>query len=221
MEGLMTRAAVLAAILVATFAWVHYTPEKQYEKVTEDQMLDWAPKLVNGMSFKPSGEDSRFSYKMDEVTYKTLHPFGIVARIYSDGVNEFDAVMIMSRERYSFHDPRVCFTAQNWNIDTMEPAVIETKSRGQVPISFLKMTNTKTQEKKVAAFFYKGPGSKFFGSTQTLKIAMFMERLFGGDDFEGVFYRMIPITSGINEEQFKKFVGDFLDSAKESSKGRM
>lgn len=217
----MTRAIVLVAILGATFAWVQFTPEKQYEKVTEDQMLKWAPPEVNGMRFRPAAEDARYSYKMDKVTYQTLHPFGIVARVYSDGDRDYDAVMIMSRERYSFHDPRVCFSAQNWNIDAMEPATISTKTRGEVPISFLKMTNTKTQEKKVAAFFYKGPGNKFYGSTQTLKIAMFFERLLGGDDFEGVFYRMIPVSSGITEDQFKTFVGNFLDASKASSNGRM
>lgn len=221
MEGLMTRAIIVAAVIAGVGTYFSNMPEKAYEKVTEDQMLQWAPEKVDGMSYVRDLQDPRYTYKMDDVTYNTLKPFGIVARTYTDGMHDFDTVMIMSRERKSFHDPRVCFGAQNWNLENLVPATVKTKTRGEVPITLLSMVNSKTQQKKSAAFFYKGPHGNFYGSTQKLKIAMLVERFKGGSSFEGVFYRVIPGNVNTTKDELLAYIGNFLDAANESSKGRM
>lgn len=218
MEGLNTRSMFLACVMASAGAWVMFSSKVDTLKRTEDELLAMAPMKVAGMDYLPAAEDGRFSYKMDEMTYRVLAPFGIVARQYTDGVKGFDAVLIASRSKASFHDPRVCFSAQGFTLEKMIPSTVVTKSRGTVPITLITMTSDKMRN-QLAAFFYRGPGGKFYGSTQKLKLALLWEQFSFGKDIDGVFYRVFPTNETTTEEELKKFIGDWLDAANESSKG--
>ncbi len=219
MEGLIKRAFVIAGVLIASGILINVTRPREYRQKTEDELIAMMPTKVNNMPFMVDhmGTDPRISYKMDPVSYNTLKPFGIVCRIYTDGVKKYDAVVIASRSRDSFHDPRVCFSAQGWTIERFQRAEIKTESRGVVPITLVGMSSSQ-EKNKLAAFFYRGPRGTFYGSTQGLKWGMFVEKFRGGDDIDGVFYRFIP-REGVTEEEFLKFMANFLDAAKESSGG--
>lgn len=218
MEGLMKRVFVLCAVFAAFGLLIFGTSRKDFKKKTEDELISMAPLTVGNMAFTPSPTDHRITYRMDEVTYKTLNPFGIVARRYNDGDKHFDAVLIASRSRASFHDPRICFTAQGWTIEKQSNEVVQSKKRGKVPITLVEMRH-QDGRRNMAAYFYKGPGGKFYGTTQGLKWGMFFEQLRGGDDIDGIFYRFIPDYERATIDEFKDFIGKYLDYAEESSKG--
>jgi hypothetical protein len=216
MEGLIQRTFVIGAVFAIAGAWFTFGTKIRDDKKTEDQLIEWAPTRVAGMDFVPGPDDPRVSGRQPEVVYNTLKPFGIVQRMYSDGKTEYDAVVIASRSKDSFHDPRVCFSAQGWTIEKFDPSFVATKSRGNVPITMIQMSSDRARH-KMAAFFYKGPGGKFYGTTQTFKMSLFTEILKLGQDIDGVFYRFIPVSGDPTEEQFKQFIADYLDAAKVSS----
>ncbi|MBS1706985.1 MAG: exosortase-associated EpsI family protein [Armatimonadetes bacterium] len=219
MEGLIKRAYVLAGIFVLSGALVMATkPKNNYERKSEEDLIALAPTQVGSMHFvkDPSGKDERITYKMDPTTYQVLQPFGIVARVFTDGTNTYDAVVIASQSRASFHDPQVCFSAQRWVITAYSPITVHTKTRGDVPVMRVLMSN-ETDKNRLAAFCYRGPSGKFYASTQGLKIGMFLDQFMGKDKIYGVFYRFMVNSPNTTEDEFKKFIGDYLDAAKASS----
>lgn len=211
----------LAVIMLGFGAWIHTTkPKVDTQRRTEQELIDMAAPTVMGMDYirAQSPVDEGMSYRMDEATYKLLAPFGIVARQYSNGADMYDAVLIASRSRASFHDPRVCFSGQGWTLEKFTSAKVKTKTRGEVPITLITMSSAQARN-RLAAFFYKGPKGEFFGSTQALKWALFREQMRMGDDLDGVFYRVIPMTDGVTPDQLTTFIGEWLDELKVSSKG--
>ena len=133
------------------------------------------------------------SYRMNDITYKMLAPFGIVARQYTtrDG-KVFDVVLIASESRASFHDPRICFSGSGWTIADQRTAEVQTRTRGTVPVMIVTMENGQKRD-QMAAFFYRGP-SGFQASTRGLKWDMFVKRLFNNPDVEGVSIGSSPST---------------------------
>lgn len=217
MEGLKKRIYFVALALILVGAFNTYAGiSSAGEPKTEAWMEERAPDVVMNMGYAPSAENPEQSYRMDESTYKTLTPFGIVARSYSGKAGEYDAVLIASRSRSSFHDPRVCFTAQRWKILEEKPITIETKTRGIVPATLVIMEGPRTRQ--IAAYFYRGP-TGFKGSTVQLKFDMFWQRLLGRSDVDGVFYRFIPGNTDCTEEELKQFIAEYLEEAKKSSGG--
>ncbi len=174
-------------------------------------------------SANSSTENTLYSYKMDEVTYTTLDPYGIVARIFvHEKTREaYDAVVVASQSKDSFHDPRVCFSAQGWAISNQWVVLVDTKTRGKVPVTLVAMDGPDARN-KLAAFVYRGPGG-FYGNTQRLKIAMFIEQMMGGDQLSGVFYRFIPQNLDPNDPnqayKLQVFIGEFIDAANGASDG--
>ena len=99
--------------------------------------------------------------------------------------------------------------------------MVETETRGTVPVTLVLMDGPDDRN-KIAAFLYKGPGG-FYGSTQRLKVAMFLEQMKGGDDLDGAFYRFIPLNLAPDDPdpttKLKRFVAAFVDAANQASGG--
>lgn len=216
-KGVMTRTFAVAGIFLATGAFLYFSPKTQYETKTEDQLIAMAPERVGNFGFVRGYEDPRVSYRMDQSTYDVLDPFGIVARRYAQGSRVYDMVLVASTSKDSFHDPRVCFSAQGWTLEKFEPDTVKTETRGEIPITIITMSGP-TGRNKLAAFWYRGPG-QFYGNTQRLKLGMFLEKFRGGKDIDGVFYRVIPDYNGATKESLKGFIAKYLDAAKVSSNG--
>jgi hypothetical protein len=223
MEGLKKRALVAVAVLLVAGTAIAFSKRSSGDKKTEEWMLDHVPMTFGKYTAQSSAENPKYSYKMDEVTYKTLQPYGIVARVFvhEDTKEEYDAVVIASESKDSFHDPRVCFSAQGWSLSNQWIEVVDTKTRGKVPVTLVVMDGA--ERNRVAAFLYKGPGNKFYGNTQRLKVAMFFEQMKGGKHIEGVFYRFIPTNLDPNDKdqttKVKRFIAEFVDAVNETSGG--
>lgn len=219
MERLTKRAVALGVVFIALGGVFMTLARADKISRTENWMEEKAPMSFGAYKVRrdPDNPDSTVSYRMDEMTYKTLVPYGIVARIFESATESFDAVVIASSDKDSFHDPRVCFTAQGWVIDSEETATLKTKTRGEVPVTLAKL-NHKDKGRRWTVFFYKGPAG-FTATTSALKIQMLSHQLATLKNAEGVFYRFIPIYESTTQDQLMSFVADWLDQANKSSDG--
>jgi hypothetical protein len=223
MEGLKKRSIAVIGLLLVAGLLITLGTRAPSEPKTEQWLLDNSPKELQGFTMVRGSESDDYSYRMDERTYGELAPYGIVARVYRNPETgeEYDVVLIASRSKDSFHDPRICFTAQGWALSNQWSEPIETKTRGTVSATMTTMDGTGGHN-KIAAFIYRGQG-EFYKSTSDLKIGMFIEQFKGGNDLDGVFYRFIPQHEREDQNQqaaeLKRFIAQFLDAANEFSKG--
>jgi hypothetical protein len=222
MEGLKKRSIIVVGVMLAAGMFIMLGSKKEEDKKTEQWMIDNSPRTVGNFVMRGGRESADYSYKMDERTYGELDPFGIVARIYENPETgeEYDVVIIASESKDSFHDPRICFTAQGWSINDQWSASVETKTRGT---AYMTVTNMDGPEhNKLAAFLYRGQG-QFYKTPGDLKWGMFRETVLFGDDLDGVFYRFIPLHNykdrELTEKQLKQFIADYLDEANKVSNG--
>jgi len=215
MERLKLRTYGLGATLVVFGAVLLLTKEANAAPKTEEWMVTQSPDRVESVQYQP-GDVPGMSYKMDKVTYDTLHPFGIVSRVYNTPDGQFDAVLIASRSKNSFHDPRVCFSGQGYTLEDQKIIKIPTQSRGEVPATFTHLGGRNGG--RYAIFCYKGPNG-FVDTTMGLKVSMFLHELLQAQSSDGVFYRFIAMDDGAEPDKLIKFVGAYLDEANKSSKG--
>lgn len=217
MEGLTKRTYIFAALCAVLGIGLFLAPNQVMAKKTESWMEQQVPDQVNGWRFVPGNENPMQSYKMGESTYTTLRPFGIVARNYEKEGRMIDVVLIASNDYESFHDPRVCFTSQQYEIKKESVDKIQTRTRGTIRATVADM---RTRDRETSTiFFYKGPTGGFHALPRDLKLNIFYSMLTGNKNMDGVFYRFIPITPDISEEDLKAFVVDYLETVKETSNG--
>lgn len=219
MEGLRKRTLIIAVGFIAVGLGFRALARSPQPTRTESWMEKVTPKEIPGYRMEQSAENPEVSYKSPDMVYDTLVPYGIVARVFTEekGVKSFDVNVIASSTKDSFHDPRVCFTAQGWNIDKETNAVVKTKTRGDVPVTLAEMSHAKLG-KHPAVFFYKGPDG-FTPTTAGLKIQMLKHQFLTLKDQEGTFYRVIALRSDSTTEDLLKFTGEWLDEANKVSDG--
>lgn len=216
MEGLKLRAFVVAGVLLAMGAIVGLSAQPvSAGGKSEDWMKEQALTKVGAYRMETSHDDPGVTYRMPQSTYDVLVPYGIVARVFRHENQSYDVVLIASRDRRSFHDPRVCFSAQNYQIESEETIEIPTKTRGTIPATLAKMKGPNGPT--VAVFFYRGPHG-FHASTMGLKWALLFDQLKGKSDLDGVFYRIIP-SGDLSTDKLVRFIGMYMDESGRHSKG--
>lgn len=212
----MRKPLIQIAVVLSFFGLgLNFAPRPKQVERTSEEIEKMVPlKLSNYTTALEAGKS--VSYEMGKEVYDVLHPWAIVARIFTKGEEEYDVVAIASRNKDSFHDPQVCFTAQDWKLTNQRFATVVTKSRGNVPVTLVDME--KNGEKKIALYFFKTTQG-YIGGIQEVKLKMMTYKFkhFGKDD-EGAFIRVIP-TKVVDEELLKKFTGQWIDAAVKSSKG--
>jgi len=230
MERLKLNVYIVCGLLLATAAWSQYSPKP--EKIagkTEAWLEEVAPKTVGDFSFLPDrsqpDSDPLCSYKDPKEVYDSLAPtIGILARVYQSGAQAFDTTLIASRDRVSFHDPRVCFTAQGWVIGDEQQITIPTQTRQEIPATMVQLTGPDGKP-GIAVYFYKGPRG-YYGSTTRFKIALLMDQLKGRADLDGIFYRFIPMAmldkdqvTQADKDRLIQFISQYMDEAGQKSGG--
>jgi len=210
-KSLKVRAYAVGALFLAFGALVFAAPKpKQVAGKTEQWMEQMTPTAIGNYKLLST-------YKMEPSTYQELQPYGIVSRIYGNGKQAYDVVLVASNRKTSFHDPRVCFPAQGWQFETQKKVNIVTGTRGAIPVSIISMEGQDGSQ-QFAAFFYRGRRG-FYASPQALSWAMFLDQFAGRSDSEGVFYRFMPKDPNTTEADMSKFIADFVDAANTSSGG--
>lgn len=219
-----TRALVAVVVILLAGLSIALTKKDIPDTMDESDMLEISARDLDGYRMVGSVENPDYSYRMDEVTYRTLEPYGIVARVFENEQTgeRYDVVLIASRSKDSFHDPRVCFSAQGWALTNQWMDTVKTETRGDLPVTIALMDGL-SGKGKMAAFLYKGPG-RFYGSTKELKLGMFLEQMKGGADLDGAFYRFIPMHTNPNQtemlEDLKRFIAQYMDESNRASGGK-
>ncbi len=210
----------MAAVIGACGAFTMYVPPKRSKPITETWMAEHAPTTVAGYTFNPANADpdapAGCSYRMTKSTYDTLKPSGICARQYTGGNKTYDVVLIASDNSVSFHDPRVCFTATGWTISHERHIDIPTKAHGNVPVTLVQMDGD--GKKSSALYFYRSP-SGYESVARKMRWDMLLGELLHGRNDQGVFYRFIPMSDNITDDELKTFVAEYLDEANRVSEG--
>ncbi|HEY3782689.1 MAG TPA: exosortase/archaeosortase family protein [Fimbriimonadaceae bacterium] len=210
-KSLKTRAFAVGALLTLTGGILYAAPKpKPLPGRTEAWMESIAPSLIG--DYKVTS-----TYKMEPSTYSELQPYGIVCRIFGNGKESYDVTLVASNRKSSFHDPRVCFPAQDQSIDDQHQVLLQTATRGVIPITVISMTEGDTKNKELAAFFYRGPKG-FYATPQALSWAMLKDQFFGTND-EGVFYRFMPQNPNATEDQMEAFIKEYMDQSGKISGG--
>jgi hypothetical protein len=218
MNALKGRTYGLAAFLaLAGGAAFLFGGNASASRKDEKFMEARAPGIIPGyrMELGPNGNTS-CTYKMDEGTYKALHPFGIVARQFSNAVNTFDVVLISSDSHESFHDPKICFSAQGWTLGDEKEVDIDVPGRGKIPFTVVQMAGPKSTS--VAAYCYRGPRG-FVPSSKRLQLDMFAEVLTGNKPMDSTFYRFMPASAGAGLPELEEFIKTYMATAPGESGG--
>ncbi len=208
---------MLGALLLAGGIVVAKMPPSSRSAVDENRMETLAPASVQQCVYLPGDEDPGQSYKMGKETYDTLDPSGIVARLYNVGGKTYDVVVIASDSSKSFHDPRVCFTASGWSITKESEVQLKTKTRGIVPMTFVKMSGAGMMERS-AIYGYRSPNG-FVAQARAMRWEMFIGQVLKARNDMGVFYRFIPQSGDISDQELTDFAASYLDEANQASKG--
>jgi hypothetical protein len=217
MNGIQTRAYIVAGLMFGVGVLGLLGKGQAAARKTETFLEGKAPVTVPGYQMVPGPEGGlRYTYKMDAGTYKTLKPYGIVARQYTDGGATFDAVLITSDSHESFHDPKICFSAQGWSFRELREETIEVPGIGTVPLTIAEMDGPRSRT--VAAYTYRGP-SGFVANPKRLQIDMFREVLAGRPAEDATFYRFMPVTPGVGVEGLRDFIKAYMVAARKSSGG--
>jgi hypothetical protein len=216
LEGLKKRAYGLAVMFFVGGLLAHLATPAEASGHDEKWMEKAAVSHVGRFAMVPGPDPSEsVTYKMDPVTYKELAPQGIVCRDFEDGASLFDVVLVASQAKDSFHDPRVCFTAQGWQLDQESQADVPT-SRGTFPVTVARIRSENGE--RWAAFGYRTPYG-FTGSTNQLKLQMFKYSLMHSQSGAGVFYRFIGMSSDITRESLLKFIQSYMNASAKVSQG--
>ena len=212
---------VLVALCVAVGTFANFRSTiSGYVRPTEDEIAVLVPPVVDDYRFRPGEGDQLHSYKMDEVTYEMLNPFGIVGRTYIKNNEVIDAVLIASDDPDSFHDQEWCFKGQNWTINSREIVQVETEEFGKIPFIQLNMTNDRNIT-TYAMFTFKGPENKFYPSFRDMWWDFTVRGLTSGTPPKGSFYRFIAGTPEVTKDKLESFAARYVDETHRYSKGKV
>jgi hypothetical protein len=215
-EIVNARIYALAAIFAAFGIAMAFRPAATEIHRTEEWLLNGTPLSVDGYTAQPGPDGTTQTYRMPEDTYKLLQPFGIMTRIYGEGLRHFDVVVIASNTRNSFHNPEHCFPGQFWTISDEHTVNIATRSRGTVPVTVMRASQG--DRNVYAAFCFKGPKG-LVASQSELYMQWSLASFLSGQPQEGAFYRFMALENDTTADQLIKFAGDYLDRVHETSRG--
>ncbi|MBX3118003.1 MAG: exosortase-associated EpsI family protein [Fimbriimonadaceae bacterium] len=185
---------------------------------TESWMESSLPKQIGKFTMVYSDGGTEQTYKMPESTYNELVPYGIVCRVYRAGEDVIDVVVISSNKKESFHDPKVCFTAQGWTFGTLNEEPIKT-SKGDIRATVASMSNQDGRTSQTI-FFYKD-ADNYYAAPQGMTFNMLKRRLLFKPNSDGVFYRFIGVSPSVTKEKLQAFISDYLAESERTSDGKL
>lgn len=192
MKSRVKLVLILFAVVGVAALFLH---SKQYPEKTEAWMEDAVPEQLAGYQFETSSKTNPAA-KMDPMTYDILKPFGIVTRVYADDEgHRLEFVVIAGNSRKSFHDPQVCFSAQNWRLINPGLQYIDVPALGgKIPATVMGID--RPGAKGVAMYFYNGPMG-FRHSPLYIPFDLTFAKLLMKDNADAQFFRFLltPATT--------------------------
>lgn len=189
------------------------------ERRNEAWLESMVPQQVGDFETLPNAErpDAPYTYRMDEITYRTLKPIGIVGKIMSNPHNNrrFDVVVIAGDSMVSFHDQRWCFRAQGWVIQEDEYIEIPTENFGNVQALIARIQRDGVSP-RWAMFTFRSP-TRFSAQYERARWDFLLSEFFSGRPNEGFSFRFINLDDdGGTREGIIQFASEYLDTAAET-----
>ena len=208
---------ILVAIVMAGFGLAFsLRPIAKPIQRTEAWLQGVTPTKLGGYRALPGPNGDKQTYRMSPQIYELIGAYGIDSLTFTDGRRSLDVCVIAANNRESFHDPTVCFPAQDWKILEASVISVATKTRGSIPFTLLH-TQHAGGGPVFALYTYKAPVS-MVTSEGDLYAQWSRVSFMSGDPQEGAFYRFIG-DEGTTEAELVRFAADFMDAIKSSSKG--
>ena len=198
------RSLLLTGIFAVTGAGILLRPTTKPYKVNEAWLANQYPTSLDRYATVQTN-------KMDEETYRTLKPYGIVDRVMSDGARTFDVVTLAGDSDESFHNPIICFGAQDWKVDSSKDVVLHTKNRGDVAATLVG-TSRSGGPIQYALYTYEGPNAMYPDPTK-LKYGMFWTEAKSGKIQFATFFRFMSVSNNIGPDEMVKFGTDYLNAS--------
>lgn len=214
MNPLLKKCAILGALFLVLGISGRLYPERLAKPRTEAWMQKTLPTNLTHYTFLPDAPGSPYSYKMDARTYSLLHPYGIVARIFTDGAHRYDSVVVMGNQTDNFHDPNLCFPSQDWIIESEKPVVITLASGLRVNMHLMHVTLNGVSN--WCCYFFSGPNGTYTSIKDLSKAFLFAEITFGRQ-FQGGFYRFMTLSPHDTPQDLLKFTTDYLNHVPKSA----
>lgn len=214
----MKRIAIVVSVVMAIMAAVGIyglAPKvRPPETWLEEKMLT----SVDDYQLIPQEFGSKVSYRMSQISYDTLKPIGIACqRLQDSRGEEVEVVVIAGDSMEAFHDQKICFNAQGWELKNQEVRYLETERHGRIPIMWMTI-NQPGQASKEAMYVFRTPLG--FATYDSAKIEFLKAKL--KDPFADVFgfsYRFIGLSHGVDEAELKRVAAAYLDQLDESTNG--
>ena len=196
---MQSRVRLVIVVFVLVGVGTLLIAAKTYPPKTEPWMEAAIPEQIPGYAFQNSSKTNS-AVRMDENTYTILSPFGIVVRQYqgNDG-RQYEFVVIAGNTRKSFHDPQVCFSAQNWKlVDPRLRHVNIPTLGGDTPVTVMGLE--KPGVRGTAMYFYKDPMG-WRHSALFVPFDLTAGKLLMKNSADAQFYRLIlqPATEPAND----------------------
>ena len=209
---MIVRSLVVAGLFAALGAGILLRPAAKPLVVDEAWLEKQYPVQVGPFVTQPAADGSTtHSYRMDETTYATLKPYGIVAKTMTDGTHTFDVVNISGDGEESFHNPLLCFAAQGWKITDTKRITIPTKTRGDVQATIASASHNGGAP-QYALYTYEGP-KRTSPTPSDLKDDMVRSEFMTGKVQFGTFFRFMSLSPNISEDEVIRFAGEYLDAS--------
>lgn len=209
---MIVRSLLVAGLFASVGAGILLRPTAKSYKVDEGWLERQYPTTLGKYAMQPGSDGSMgHSYRMDPETYKTLKPYGIVGRTLSDGTSTYDVVTVAGDSEESFHNPLLCFQAQDWTVNWSKEITIQTKSRGPVRATLAQATKAGGTP-QYALYTYEGPRGTISDPFQ-LKGDMFKSEIRSGKIQFATFFRFISLSPDISETQITQFAHDYLEAS--------
>lgn len=216
----MKKLIVVLVVLMASMAAISYMGQRKTDPLPESWVEQKMLTENDGYTLRPDTFDSKISYKMDKTTYDLLKPIGIACQLMEspDG-KQIDVVAIAGESMESFHDQRVCFNAQGWELLVVEERFIETKRHGKIPVSWMTIRKPGALPRE-AMYIFRHPEG--FSSYDQAKWGFLKSKIKAPFERQiGYSYRFIGLTPDIDAQQLTDFAIKYLDTLDETTNGVM
>lgn len=191
------------ALVMRPNAHIAYT-EADMEKAYPDSLGTYH------MKPDPAQSDPHQSYHMDETTYRALQPYGIVCRIMDNGKRAFDVVVISGDQPDTFHNPLICFAAQDYKVLGSEEITLKTKSRGDVKCMLAQAQ--KGDRSQYALYTYEGPTKMALENTDLFR-DLFLTQIRTAKPHAATFFRFLTLDNNSTKEDLETFAANYLDAS--------
>lgn len=186
------RLKIVLSLLFVTGVAALLLPAKHYEGKTEEWMESVVPHELPGYHYQGP-------VKMDDRTYQILQPFGIVGRRYVGPDGRFyEITLIAGNSRKSFHDPQVCFSAQNWRLERSRLQWVNIPALGgKVPATVIAIRSSEQQG--TTMYLYRTPFG-FRHDPFYIPFDLALAKILMRDNVDAVFYRFIVSPASWKDE---------------------